>query len=249
MPDNYSPPPRRPRRGRSSVTADEILIAAEHVARDGYEALTMRAVATQMGASPMALYRYFATKDELVDAMLDRVLGRIRLASATDDWLADLTAFATAHRAVLNDHPWAIVPLFTHSNPGINAAVIGETAFAILQRGGVTGAEAVATFCGILAVNYGWFAFSAARDATREEAAAPEAVLAQQLSALPADRFPLTLSVAEELSHYGCDAHYALALRQLITGRGVLASAYTSMQPECQPAVRLPLSNDPARSG
>ena len=224
MPDNHPPATRRPRRGRSSVTADEILIAAEHVAHDGYEALTMRAVATQMGASPMALYRYFATKDELIDAMLDRVLGRIRLAPSTEDWLADLTAFATAHRAVLAEHPWAIVPLFTHSNPGINAAVIGETAFAILQRGGVTGAEAVATFCGILALNYGWFAFSAARDATRE-AVNPEAVLAGQLSALPADGFPLTLSVADELSHYGSDAHYTLALRQFITGRGVLASS------------------------
>ena len=224
MPDNYSSAPRRPRRSRSSVTADEILIAAEHVARDGYDALTMRAVATQMGASPMALYRYFATKDVLIDAMLDRVLGKIRLAPPTDDWLADLTAFAMAHRAVLAEHPWAIVPLFTHSNPGINAAIIGETAFAILQRGGVTGAEAVATFCGILALNYGWFAFSAARNATRE-AVDPEAVLAQQLSVLPADRFPLTLSVAKELSHYGSDAHYSLALRQFITGRGVLASA------------------------
>ena len=55
-----------------------------------------------MGASPMALYRYFATKDELVDAMLDRVLGRIELRPPTDDWLADLTAFAAAHRAVLS---------------------------------------------------------------------------------------------------------------------------------------------------
>ena len=133
MPENNPPAQARPRRVRSSVTADEILLSAEHVARDGFDALTMRAVATQMGASPMALYRYFATKDELIDAMLDRVLGRIELAPPTDDWLADLTAFAAAHRAVLSDHPWAIVPLFTHSNPGVNATVIGETALEILR--------------------------------------------------------------------------------------------------------------------
>ena len=135
----------RPRRVRSSVTSDEILLAAEHVARYGFDALTMRAVATQMGASPMALYRYFATKDELIDAMLDRVLGRMDLDAPTDDWLADLSAFAAAHRAVLSDHPWATVPLFTHSNPGINATVIGETALEILARGGISGGEAVAT--------------------------------------------------------------------------------------------------------
>jgi AcrR family transcriptional regulator len=185
----------------------------------------MRAVATQMGASPMALYRYFATKDELIDAMLDRVLGRIELTPPTDDWLVDLTAFATAHRAVLSDHPWAIVPLFTHSNPGINATVIGETALGILERGGITGADSVATFCGILALNYGWFAFSTARDATRATVD-PEAVLAASLAMLPADRFPLTLAVAGELSNYGSDAHYAFALRQMIAGVGVTADAH-----------------------
>ncbi len=221
MSEKKIPEPRQ-RRGRSSVTSDEILLAAEHIARDGFDALTMRAVATHIGASPMALYRYFATKDELVDAMLDRVLGRIAFAEPTEDWLADLTAFATAHRAVLADHPWAIVPLFTHSNPGVNATVIGETALRILQRGGVTGAESVATFCGILALNYGWFAFSTARDNTRATVN-PEQVLAAALSMLPADVFPLTKSVAGELSNYGSDSHYALALCQLITGVGAVA--------------------------
>ncbi|WP_130177806.1 TetR/AcrR family transcriptional regulator [Cryobacterium sp. SO1] len=213
---------RRQRRERSSVSTDEILQASEVVARGGFDALTMRAVATQMGASPMALYRYFATKDELVDAMLDRVLGRIELKDATDDWLADLAGFATAHRAVLADHPWAIVPLFTHSNPGINATIIGEAALGILERGRVAGGEAVAIFCGILALNYGWFAFTAARDTTRMNVE-PEAVLATALSMLPADHFPLTLSVADQLSNYGSDAHYAFALQALIDGVGATA--------------------------
>lgn len=222
MPEKNSAAPRT-RRQRSSVNADEILQAAEHVARDGFEALTMRAVATHMGASPMALYRYFATKDDLVDAMLDRVLGRIEFSAPTEDWQADLTAFATAHRAVLADYPWAIVPLFTHSNPGVNATVIGETALQILQRGGVTGGESVATFCGILALNYGWFAFSTARDATRATVD-PEAALAAALSMLPPDRFPLTLSGADEMSNYGSDFQYNFVLRQLITGVGAVAA-------------------------
>ena len=194
------------------------------MASDGYDALTMRAVANRMGASPMALYRYFATKDELIDAMLDRVLGRMAPTPPSDDWLADLTAFATAHRSVLAAHPWAIVPLFTHSNPGVNAAMLGETAFAILKRGGVTGVDAVATFCGILALNYGWFAFTAARDATRA-AVDPEAVLGEQLSRLPPEDFPHTLRVAQELSHFGSEAQYALALRRLIGGTGMLATS------------------------
>lgn len=210
--------PRR-RRERSSVTHDEILRAAESVAKHGYNSLTMRAVATQMGASPMALYRYFGTKEELVDAMLDRVLGRLEFAAPTNDWLADLRTFALAHRAMLAQDAWAIIPLFTHSNPGPNASVIGETALRILQRGGIGGEQSVATFSAILALNYGWFAFTAAREALPSDDH-PRARLAASLASLPGDRFPLTRSVAQELGGYGSDPQYRLALDQLIAGVG-----------------------------
>lgn len=218
MPENRSS--ARPRRSRSSVSADEILLAAEEVARGGFDALTMRAVALRMEASPMALYRYFATKDELIDAMLDRVLGRVTLRPATDDWLADLTAFAFDHRQVVAQHPWAIVPLFTHSNPGINGSILGEHALGILARGDVHGAAAVAGFSTILALNYGWFAFSAARDARRAQID-PEATLAADLARLPPDRFPLTISVAEYLSQYGSEEQYGMALQRVVSGIGV----------------------------
>ncbi|CAN7468704.1 helix-turn-helix domain containing protein [Arthrobacter sp. LjRoot78] len=42
----------------------------------GFESLTVRAVAVALEVAPMSLYRYFATKDELVDALLNQVLGR-----------------------------------------------------------------------------------------------------------------------------------------------------------------------------
>jgi AcrR family transcriptional regulator len=234
MPEKNSVEQQRRRRMRSSVTADEILRAAEHVARDGFDALTMRAVAARMGASPMAIYRYFATKDELVDAMLDRVLGRIELPEPTEDWVADLIAFAVAHRNVLSHHAWAIVPLFTHSSPGVNATMIGETSLDILARGGITGRESVAAFSAILALNYGWFAFSAARDATRGTVE-PEAALADALAALPADRFPRTLSVAGELSHYGSSEHYALALNHLVAGITTTAEGASQRSPRSTP--------------
>ena len=90
----------------------------------------------------------------------------------------------------------------------MNATVIGETALEILKRGGITGADAVATFCGILALNYGWFAFNTARDATRTRSTRKRIWL-NRSRRLPAERFPLTLSVAGELGGYGSDAHYS----------------------------------------
>jgi len=161
--------PTESRRARSSLTPDEILGAAERVAAQGFDALTIRAVATELAASPMALYRYFPTKDALVDALLDGALGRIAVPDPTDDWRHDLAAFARAQRAVLEANPWAVIPLFSHPSPGPNAFRVGELAFAILARGGSVGDDAVADFSSILALNYGWCAFGTSREKLPQE--------------------------------------------------------------------------------
>jgi len=206
---------RRTRRPRGSLTRDVILDAAEAVARDGFDALTMRAVAGPLGAAPMALYNHFATKDELVDALLDRVLGRFSPAPPTDDWLADVGAFARAHRRLLADHPWAVAQLFTRPSPGLGAVRIGELALGILERGGTTEGRAVAVFSGVIAFNYGWSSFTSARDL---DPGGPSHDVAAALAMLPAEHFPLTVGVASELGHYGSDEHYELVLGQLLGG-------------------------------
>ncbi|TCM49442.1 TetR/AcrR family transcriptional regulator [Kribbella sp. VKM Ac-2568] len=213
-PQTTSPAPRqRQRRPRGSLTPDRIVEAAERVATtEGFEALTVRAVAADLESSAMALYRHFATKELLVDALLDTVLGRFDCASPTDDWLEDLRIFARSHRRLLTMHPWAVAPLFSHPSPGLNAVRIGEEALRILARGGITDDAAVATFSGIIALNYGWSAFTVARDDSAEP------TLPTALAALPADQFPLTISVATSMGNYGSDAHYNLVLNHLLTG-------------------------------
>ena len=152
----------RPRRARGSLTEAEILDAAERVASEGWDALTMRAVAAQVASSVMALYRYFPTKDDLVEAMLDRVLQRVSLPEPTSDWLADLHTIAQSHSRTLLDNPWAVAPLFSHPDPGPGATRIGEAVFVALARGGIVDADAIAAFSALLALNYGWVSFTAA---------------------------------------------------------------------------------------
>src|SRR5919204_5337962 len=117
MPEDTSQPhqgrtARRTRRPRGSLGPHVILDAAEAIAtEEGFGALSMRAVAARLGAVPMALYNHFATKEQLVDALLDRVLGRFEPAPPTEDWGEDLRRFARAHRRLLVAHPWAVAPL------------------------------------------------------------------------------------------------------------------------------------------
>lgn len=205
----------RARRQRSSLTADEILDAAERVAGSD-SPLTIRAVATELAASPMALYRYFPMKDDLIDAMLDRVFGRLAAPAPSGDWATDLKAFARAHRRMLEAHPWAIIPIFTHPNPGANSIRTGEVALGILAGGGIVGDDAVAGFSGILAINYGWSAFSIARPAVATKDTAD--ALADSLSRLPADEFPHTVSVAGTLGGYDTEQRYEAVLDRFVAG-------------------------------
>lgn len=208
------------RRPRSSLSVAEILDAAETVASaatqdgasgaDGLEAVTMRAVAQNIDASPMALYRYFATKNDLVAALLDRVLGRVPSVPDTDDWTEDLREFARAHEEVLARHPWAIAGLFRNPDPGPGAAITGEQAFRILARGGLTGDRAVAAFSAIIALNYGWSAF-------HSPDSSPDQLEAGMLS-LPAEAFPHTRAVAASLARYADQTNYERALDLVIAG-------------------------------
>jgi AcrR family transcriptional regulator len=87
----------------------EIVDAALAVAAErGLDALSMRAVAQRMGLTPMALYGYFRSKDELLDAVLGRLLSEISAPPAGLGWREviehltyGLRAVATRYRSVL----------------------------------------------------------------------------------------------------------------------------------------------------
>jgi AcrR family transcriptional regulator len=211
----------RTRRPRGSLTREVILDAAEAVAAKGFDAVTMRAVAARLGAVPMALYNHFATKEQLVDALLDRVLSRFEPELATDDWAEDLRRFARAHRRLLVEHPWAVAPLFTQPNPGMSSVRIGEHALTILRRAGFSNARAVAAFSGIIALNYGWSSFTTARELDPQ---GPSHDVGAMLAALPPTEYPLTVDVADEMGAYGSDHHYDFVLDQLISGLRTLSS-------------------------
>ena len=206
----------RPRRPRGSLTQEGILDAAEAIAAgEGFGALSMRAVAGRLAAAPMALYNHFATRDALVDALLDRVLHRFRPEPEGEDWAEDLRGFARAHRRMLSEHPWAVAPLFSQPNPGLGAVTIGEHALGILRRGGLEGERAVAAFSGVIALNYGWSSFTTARAL---DPGGPSHAVTAALMALPAAEFQLTASVATQLGAYGSDEHYELVLTSLVDG-------------------------------
>lgn len=68
-------PPRRAPLSRERIAA----AALELADREGPDALTMRRLGRELGVEGMAIYVYFASKDELLGAVAARVLDELRL--------------------------------------------------------------------------------------------------------------------------------------------------------------------------
>src|SRR6187431_559655 len=63
---------------RTPLSRERVLQAAVELAdREGPDGLSMRRLAAELGVVPMALYKHVANKDELLDGMIDVVVGEI----------------------------------------------------------------------------------------------------------------------------------------------------------------------------
>jgi AcrR family transcriptional regulator len=120
--------PERASRGPvPSHSREEIASAAVRLADTrGIEAVSMRALAVELGAGAASLYRYVARKDELIELMVDAVMGNDLRFEIRGDWREDLRSFAHGLRSMILHHPWAAVPSAGLRNFGPNTARLYE---------------------------------------------------------------------------------------------------------------------------
>jgi AcrR family transcriptional regulator len=94
---------------RAHLSRERVLeTAVAYADRHGLEALSMRKLGEELGASAMSAYYYFPTKDQLLDGMVDVVFGQIEPPAIDADWKTALRNRAISTREVLNRHRWAI---------------------------------------------------------------------------------------------------------------------------------------------
>lgn len=105
----------RPGKGpRPGLSVNRIVAAAIKIAAsEGLAAVSMSRVAGELGAGAMSLYRYVATKDELLALMVDTAHGQPPAGSEGDEgWRAGLSRWAWAEHEAYRRHPWALrVPI------------------------------------------------------------------------------------------------------------------------------------------
>ncbi|HET6293045.1 MAG TPA: TetR/AcrR family transcriptional regulator [Kribbella sp.] len=106
-PEATKPPlGRKPTLHLDAVVDAAIALADER----GLAAASMNGVAKTLGVGTMTLYTYVPSKDELLDLMVDQVLGERELPGPGEerpsDWREQIELYSDQTRAMFGRHPW-----------------------------------------------------------------------------------------------------------------------------------------------
>jgi AcrR family transcriptional regulator len=142
------PPPTiwdRPEPGarRAAYTREQIAEVAIAIAdAEGFDAVSMRRVAGELGAGTMTLYHYVKSKDELISLIDNAMMGEILIPpdEVPDDWREGLAEIARRTCDVFTRHPWSFdVPVGTESGP--NGTRHFEQSLAVAAKTGLSPRE------------------------------------------------------------------------------------------------------------
>ncbi|MBS1678153.1 MAG: TetR/AcrR family transcriptional regulator C-terminal domain-containing protein [Actinobacteria bacterium] len=95
---------------QKSCRRAEIVAAAVRIAdAEGFEAVSMRRLADELGVATMTPYTHVESKDELIDLMRDAVAAEMILPEPIpDDWREALRAIAHRTKDAFEAHPWSL---------------------------------------------------------------------------------------------------------------------------------------------
>ena len=124
-----------PRRNR--LSRDRVLQAAVALAdRAGIEAVSMRKLAEELGVVPMAPYTHVASKEELLDGMVDIVVGEIAPPAGGAGWKSAVRQRILSARQSLQRHPWAPAVIESRANPPPAVLAYIDSMIGMFRAGG-----------------------------------------------------------------------------------------------------------------
>ena len=128
---------------RTQLTRERVVGAGIELAdRDGIESISMRRLAQELGVEAMSLYTHVRNKDDLLDGMVDAVIGKIPTSADGADWKTSLRQMVLAARSIVLTHPWAPRLIESRTTPGPATMRYINTVLGLLREGGFTIAQA-----------------------------------------------------------------------------------------------------------
>jgi AcrR family transcriptional regulator len=200
---------------RVVLSRDRVIRAAvELIEREGADALSMRALAADLGVAVMSLYNHVPSKAVLLDGVAEHIMGGM---SVADDpgahWTERGRALVRAFRKVAHDHPRCVTIVLTRRIDAPSGLRPVERALAIADDAGFDGETSVRIMRALLAYALG--------AQLREVGAAkmldylPEDA-AEQFGRLDAAEFPHVIALCQNLLRHDPETDFEFGLDLLI---------------------------------
>jgi TetR/AcrR family tetracycline transcriptional repressor len=190
---------------RPPLTRPRVVRTALHLIDErGLATLTMRALATELQVTPMALYNHVRDKDELIDLVVDLMLSEVDLSTPTGDWATQLRALGCAVHHVLTAHPALARVYSTHLRIGPHSLRIMERGLELLLQAGFIPPEATNAFFALFTYTAGYHQIGR--------------VDPQNYSALPPEQIPSITTITPHLTGVHQHEQFEYGLDTLLTG-------------------------------
>ncbi len=208
------------------LSRERIVEAAIRLAdADGLAAVSLRKVAAALEVGPMRLYGYIATKEELLDLMVDTVYAEIRPTGA--GWREVLRSLAETTRQAVHRHEWFADLVGGRPQLGPHALARGEAVVA-----GMGGVEVDAVMPVVDAVN-AYVIGAVRREVAERRAERVTGMDERQWQAafgpylertFATGRFPALATVIRDAAHLDADGIFYTGLDFLLDGIGARLS-------------------------
>lgn len=210
--DRHAPPAttsdRLPQRS-TPITVDRIVDAAlEIVATKGYDALTMRSVASILNTGPASLYAHVVNKADIDELIIGRVCAQLVLPTPDPAmWRSQILDVCAQLRDQYLRYPGISRAAIAMDVTNLDVLTVAEAMLAILIAGGIEPQTAAWAFDALF-LYVGAYTLELSVVAQRQQVEHDawgvnrddRAEIESRFSALPEDRFPQTRRYASELT-------------------------------------------------
>jgi len=212
MPRSTSSTGARPQLSRELILDSAI----ELIEQQGPGALTMRRLGSRLNVEGMAIYHHFASRDQLLAAIGDRLLEPLCRLQLSDDWREACRRFATELRdiAVARPATFQLVGLQPLDTPASLQAV--ERLLGVLVAAGFSATHALAIYRATVSYARGY----ALAEATGFTVDASRPAGCERLASLSPAEFPILAGRIPDLAKLDARMAYELGLSALLGGLG-----------------------------
>ncbi len=201
---------------RAPLSRERVLRAAVALAdQSGIESLTMRRLGQELGVEAMSLYNHVASKDDILDGIVDLVLSDIEVPPTGTDWKTAMRQRAISAHEVLLAHSWAAMLIMSRFNIGPGMTRYLDATLGRLREGGFSIGGALDAWNTLDSHLYG---FTLQELNLPFEVEETRQVSADVLGQLPADEYPHVVEVITEIMQSGREEDFEFGLDLILDG-------------------------------